>query len=39
VKTPVFRLDWREFWLLAATLGGLVGLIGVVMLVHFVAVR
>jgi hypothetical protein len=31
----LFRLDWREFWLLVSTLGGILALVGVVFLAYF----
>ena len=30
----LFRLDWRAFWLLSCTLGGIVALLAIVLLMH-----
>jgi hypothetical protein len=30
----LFRLDWRSFWLLSGTLGGILAILAIVMLAH-----
>jgi hypothetical protein len=30
----LFRLDWREFWLFASILGGILALVGVIFLAY-----
>lgn len=32
--TPLFRLDWPQFWLLTSILGGILALVGVVVLIE-----
>lgn len=33
-ENKLFRLDWREFWLFASLLGGILALVGVIFLAH-----
>jgi hypothetical protein len=32
--SSLFRLDWRYFWLLSGTLGGILAILAIVMLAH-----
>jgi hypothetical protein len=32
---PLFRLNWREFWLLVSILGGILALVGLMFLAYF----
>ena len=34
VRRPIAQLGWAHYWLLTATLGGMLGLIAIVLLIH-----